>query len=247
MRKNLKIDLIMLLAAVFMSLIGVAAYGFRNFAFLAAEATEAKFEIATQGNIPPGDFVSAEEAANTAAAALAKIFGADLNGQTISLELASPRTACEPFMWHGTVPPFAMFSFTVDAVTGELTSVFYNQSSYIMYDGNTRWFNADKFLHMLANLPEPTPQQNQYYAHFAMNMAQELNLFAREIARARISFVSVGVAADGSFTLTVCVKVQCTDGENISLTFLDFLEEEKTLITVIRGYRGSDLPWVACK
>ena len=206
---------------------------------------------------PTENCITAEEAMEIAADALEQLFGADMNGVTMSLfystRLSSgnivlaesvymPPEREFPATWSGYINPnnsqshdvFPQYSFLINAETGGIIDVTYWPDAAEVYaSGRGRTVIESSIARSWNNgdfdsLRRHNVQDNYILANRAMEIAENANLFDGEIARAKIVSYFIDITlSEEEATIRTSVNVQCVNGENIRIHFRGLLDEEQ--------------------
>jgi len=117
------------------------------------------------------------------------------------------------------------FRFRVDAQTGELLGLqFFPSARSTTNDAFASAMKVFDYAHSM------TAQHNIEYARYAMQFAEESNLFENEVHRAVVIGGGWMLGRDDSFELRVAVVVKCAGGEAVVLQFQG--RERKELVDV---------------
>ena len=214
-------------------------------AFAAPSSNQStQFNLVDHGDwpLPSADSrsISREEAAQIGVYALEQFFNADISGSTVFMhynERIESRTGeiggmryeqIEiPSQWSGFIMPggsdniykywFSEFDFIINAETGELMAARFTPGTTEATTMTTPSYRVTDHSDFFGF--EPTAQHNINFSRLSMDIAQEFNLFEREVARARLVALMHGASPMGQPILQFMVEIQSVDGETMLLRF----------------------------
>jgi len=133
-----------------------------------------------------------------------------------TISVPTDRTPCpEGRMLRGS----DLLRFRVDAQTGELIGLqfFPSEDPVTRPDMQSECMGSP--IQVFEYRDNMTAQHNIEYANFAMQLAEEANIFEDEVLRAAYIFGGWMMGRDGSFELRIAVAVECVNGETVVLEF----------------------------
>jgi len=152
----------------------------------------------------------------------------------------------QPSSWSGAVLPpgytntnsgMHEYSFGINAETGEIMRISYFPNIIDAIDSEPPTIVSVNMRDLFR--ADVNEEHNRNFSRYAMQIAQERNIFDSEVTRARIS--SSGNWHRGwEQTAVITVLVESENGESVQLSFVGFMEGEKELVSVdfeeIRGF-----------
>jgi len=178
--------------------------------------------------------ISMEVAAQIGADILEHAFGVNLDGITIYMLYAAEQPEWGiAGQWQGGIMPegttfsemAATYTFFLSAETGEFIEASYNPDAEIFAREGKTWVEIWEFIESLGvvDMGILSEEDGEKYARYALQLAEELNLFNSHATRARVMFdgemLTMGLNENLEFEAIIMAHVQDEDGNEALIGF----------------------------